>query len=1177
MSQLAAREIPEAPEVRLEMEPGTVRATVSLPGEDNPARVVISVDACPARLRCAANGLFVTGQGWRTPFETGVSPNHVPFARAVAMRAGLGSFGPGHLRATCSCPAGPGGCAHAAAAVAGVMGELSRGYVRTLWLHGLDLEEWARSPDVAEAGVVPRRLSACWKSKWEAEEPEPLGELPDLSAIPNLLEETLRRLRAAPPRGDLVGILRDGMLAAARNASDPERGGGSPIPVGSLDRVRPFLDPDGNLVSLSEDHEWGAVPRRRGFWNYWEPRGDRLGALLVDSLRRVAPEDLGGLGETGRYWVMLFRYVERLAAQCALVPELVRGRRQGTHRIAWRPATMLSEPLCAIHGRFVRACPPELALSRAISRHDQTMRASQETQVRLAVDLLFRGILGREDGHGGEEWDETGLLGVRDGAEPILFGRQPFAFRPDDGVTEDDFQVWLRRLAIPDRHPRVRVRVAPDSGDPDTIRVGLEFLGGDGGPVPLGDILADWPTTWFVMALEFLSEAVGQDAAAAAGDRARVSLAVPVGRYKEVVPAVVAACRRSGSDLEVADVLRSLGRPRLCYRMSADGTPGAGAFDLSALAEFDPAVAVGDAVFPVGEFEALVQEARETLGERTWRDYSAPRSTVRHVGGRYAELGDEFLFEEFDRHASRRKRLSHFELLRAALTGEHAGSEVFLLPSVDRLFREILSPRDRPDPPGDLAKVLRPYQRTGFEWLAQNADVGFGSILADDMGLGKTLQAIALILHRTLRDPSHKTLVVAPTALLTNWAREVRRFAPALRTQVHHGGARDLDPSRHDVVVTSHGIAWRDTKALGKRAWGLMVVDEAQAIKNPATKQAQAIKSYKAAARVALTGTPVENHLEDYWSIFDYTNRGYLGSRQGFGAGLARPIERDRDEDALGRFRRLTGPFILRRLKADREIAKDLPEKIEGRQYCSLTARQAALYQATIDTMMEEVAGAGDETDPGNIRRRGLILKMLTQLKQVCNSPAHLLGDRTAPPSESGKLALCLEILEELRETGEKALVFTQYVEMGRLLVDTVRSETGDEPLFLHGGLARKARDEIVDTFQGDPARRNMVLSLKAGGTGLNLTAATQVIHFDRWWNPAVERQATDRAHRIGQTRRVQVHLLVTENTLEEKIDAMLEDKRELAELTVQSGEKWLTDMTDRQLRELVELTRPLE
>ena len=468
---------------------------------------------------------------------------------------------------------------------------------------------------------------------------------------------------------------------------------------------------------------------------------------------------------------------------------------------------------------------------------------------------------------------------------------------------------------------------------------------------------------------------------------------------------------------------------------------------------------------------------------------------------------------------------------------------------------------------------LRPYQERGLAWLSFLESVGLGGVLADDMGLGKTVQLLALMCGE-LPQQVGPTLLVCPMSLVGNWQREAARFAPGLRVHVHHGAERPKGKAFQkvvasaDLVVTTYGLVIRDVDALREMSWHRVVLDEAQAVKNAATRAALAVRSLPSSHRFAVTGTPVENRLGDLWSLMEFANPGLLGAPTSFKERFATPIERHGDAEAATRLRSLTQPFVLRRLKTDTSIITDLPAKIEMEVVCSLTREQASLYEAVVADMMDRI----ESTD--GIGRRGLVLSTMTKLKQVCNHPAQFLKDGSRVAGRSGKLARVEETLEEVLASGEKALLFTQYAEFGDLLRTHLGARFGREVAYLHGGLGKGQRDDLVARFQ-DPAGGGpslFVLSLKAGGTGLTLTAANHVIHVDRWWNPAVEDQATDRAFRIGQTRSVQVRKLVCAGTLEEKIALMIKDKRGLAASVVGTGEGWLTELSTSALRELFTL-----
>ncbi|MCZ7379154.1 DEAD/DEAH box helicase [Micromonospora sp. WMMC250] len=580
---------------------------------------------------------------------------------------------------------------------------------------------------------------------------------------------------------------------------------------------------------------------------------------------------------------------------------------------------------------------------------------------------------------------------------------------------------------------------------------------------------------------------------------------------------------------------------------------------LDALVDYRWEVALGDQPLSAEELAALAEM----------------KTPLVRLRGRWVELDPGRLAAGL-RLLRSSGELSVADLLRLGLEdGDTTGALPVLEVSADGALGDLLAGaverRLTPlEPPPSFQGTLRPYQQRGLAWLAFLRSLGLGGVLADDMGLGKTVQLLALLAG----DPPEAgpTLLVCPMSLVGNWQREASRFTPTLRVHVHHGAERargaEFTAAAHgaDLVLTTYSVAARDAVDLAGIDWHRVVVDEAQAIKNASTRQAEAVRALPARQRVAVTGTPVENRLADLWSIMQFANPGLLGPAATFRKRFAEPIERNGDAEAAERLRRITGPFVLRRLKTDSSIISDLPEKLEMEVLCNLTAEQAALYRVVVDDMLARI-----ETSDG-IERRGLVLATMTRLKQVCNHPAQLLRDGSALEGRSGKLARLTEILEEVLAAGERALLFTQYAEFGAMLRGHLSARFGREVLFLHGGLGKAERDAMVQRFQSADGPPLFVLSLKAGGTGLTLTAANHVVHVDRWWNPAVEDQATDRAFRIGQRRRVQVRKFVCAGTVEEKVAAMINDKRALAERVVGTGEQWITELSTGQLRELFAL-----
>jgi SNF2-related domain/SNF2 Helicase protein/Helicase conserved C-terminal domain len=575
-------------------------------------------------------------------------------------------------------------------------------------------------------------------------------------------------------------------------------------------------------------------------------------------------------------------------------------------------------------------------------------------------------------------------------------------------------------------------------------------------------------------------------------------------------------------------------------------------FGLAALLDFRWQLTLDGAILDANEVAALAEAKRPLIRLR----------------GRWVIL-DPALLNRLRRPPRTRMRTS--EALGAVLAGsaEIDGDTVTVVAEglLADLAAQVAGMASAPlplGPPPGLAATLRPYQQRGLAWLAGMCDTGLGGCLADDMGLGKTIQVIALHLHRR-EAKAGPTLVVCPASLLGTWEREIRRFAPDIPVRRYHGGGRHLqDLAADEVVLVTYGVVLRDSARLAEVGWGLVVADEAQHAKNPLSRTGRELRAVPSTARVALTGTPVENRLSDLWAILDWTTPGLLGHLEAFTRRVAVPVERYRDAEATARFAALVRPFLLRRRKSDPGIAPELPRKTETDLFVPLTAEQVTLYEAMVRETMEAI-----ETKQG-IERAGLVFKLLTALKQICNHPAQYLKQPGPLAGRSGKLAAFDELTDLILAGGESMLVFTQYTQMGTLLQQHL-DDRGIGSLFLQGGVPVPRREEMVSRFQAGEVPV-FLLSLKAGGTGLTLTRATHVLHYDRWWNPAVEDQATDRAYRIGQDRPVQVHRLIAEGTLEDRIAALLETKRELADAVIGSGEGWIAELSDAELAELVSL-----
>lgn len=644
----------------------------------------------------------------------------------------------------------------------------------------------------------------------------------------------------------------------------------------------------------------------------------------------------------------------------------------------------------------------------------------------------------------------------------------------------------------------------------------------------------------------------------------------------EVSPSLLAM----GFDVRLPDQLKLQGQHRIKARlrlkdpMPNDIGTDKSMFGLSTLAAFQWEAAMGDDAISAEEFKQIV-EMNQPLVQ--WRGEWILIDTN--------QLKDiqEMLFEN---EAS--GTLTQIDAMNRALSGvadpNHPDANVEII--VEGKLVDILSKLSQEDisnitlkAPPTFVGTLRPYQERGVAWLSYQERIGLGCCLADDMGLGKTIQLICHILNHMLHHPADKRgcLLICPMSVVGNWRHEFERFAPSIKVVVHHGAdrAQSLQELQEQltepgtVVITTYGLITRSCDFMYKHVWSMIALDEAQAIKNASSKRAIHIRQLHADFRVALTGTPIENRLSELWSILDFLNPGLLGTSANFQRIYATPIEKNNDKAAMERLKNLVSPFILRRVKTDPSIIQDLPEKMEHKVYCTLTREQATMYQALVDLTMKKIESAT------GIARHGHVLALLTHLKQIVDHPVLFRKDETTTTARSGKVIRLVEMLETVLENHEKALIFTQFKEMGDVLVQILQEELHlDTVPFLHGSLSGSQRDELVSRFQSPDGPPIFILSLKAGGTGLNLTAASHVFHFDRWWNPAVEEQATDRAFRIGQDKNVQVHKFLSIGSLEEKIDAMLEDKKGLSNAIVDSSGAWVTQLDTDALRELFTLNR---
>ncbi len=608
--------------------------------------------------------------------------------------------------------------------------------------------------------------------------------------------------------------------------------------------------------------------------------------------------------------------------------------------------------------------------------------------------------------------------------------------------------------------------------------------------------------------------------------------------------------------------LESMDREDVSVSLNVNNEHGDGV-GLSSLLNFNWQIAIGDIELSVEEFKRLVYRQQYII-QKDDKWIMLPQSKIEEIFEEISEL-DPII----------RNKASFATLVGVKSKNQDFESDIDL--HMDREVKDYLEhfltpTEDQYEIPESFRGVLRPYQKKGYQWMRSHRDKRIGVCLADDMGLGKTIQAITYLLDIKRESKTH--LIICPTSVLGNWKRELERFAPSLNVKVHHGADRAKEVtsfknelSGEDVLITSYALLLRDQHLFENEEWNAVILDEAQMIKNPTTKQSRLVRSLKSVHRIALTGTPMENRLQELWSISDFLNPGYLGNRTSFNQQFIRPIEKEGKRERVEVLKRLIQPFLLRRSKQQTSIVEELPEKTETKIHCQLTKEQASLYQMVVDQIREKLQSTT------GMERRGTILGGITKLKQVCNHPSLLTWDEPIA-SHSGKITEFLQILNSKVKDGEKALVFTQYVKMGDLLKELLERETTDmKVFFLHGGIPSQKREQMLKQFRETKSKKCVfILSIKAGGVGLNLTEANHVIHLDRWWNPAVENQATDRAYRIGQEQNVSVYKMITKGTLEEGIDQLIDRKSHLTSQIVSHEDQWVTEMSDKELIELIRL-----
>ncbi len=987
--------------------------------------------------------------------------------------------------------------------------------------------------------------------------------------------------------------------AAAVAAAGPEPGGFSVTMPSASGKPLPSLE----MAQLSgeylpDDFEW----------NEWEISGVAIRNPLPFLRELQFLAGLGGndfrIGHDLKFWIRFAQQLRAMVRQHQFLPVMKcsrpgKGRSPPEYAAGWAPADSLYErslrdfavampAVCTLVGKAGKARKNGRAPVSVLDRTD-LLRQFSEQQVDMLVSgtpftKSFLKPLGRS-------WF-AGALAQTEGSRVAAQIEPP----GPDGTDVAHWHAWQRKILRQARRSGFSLgfRLSQDGGNDDNRwRIGF-FVSCNEDPSLSVELSEWWP----------MPERVKDGWRKRFGDRLERDLLVSLGQAGRICPLLwqgMETAKPTGVDMDLdtayqflkddALVLESAGyrivlpswwtpkgRRRARLRVKASGTrgqslqssPASGLLNLDSLVRYDHELSIGG----------------ESVTEDEWKALLEAKSPLVRFRGEWIEIDRRQMSETLELWRNRDQGGNvDFSQMMKDMAEADPDTEEFVFDDVLADVLRGLKDLETVEPMGNPAGMrgnLRAYQKTGLAWLARQERLGLNPCLADDMGLGKTVQLIALLLHERQHETAADsgippTLLVAPTSVLSNWKREAGKFAPSLKCHIHHGSDRVRDRagfvkavSGNDLVVTSFNLARSDKETLCAVQWRRVAVDEAQNIKNPKSAQARAVFALPATRRIAMTGTPIENRLMDMWSLFRFLNPGYLGTEAQFRRAYEIPIQRESDQARARQLQQLVQPFILRRLKSDSSIIDDLPDKVEQKVYCNLTKEQASLYQAVVEDVEERI----EESD--GMDRRGLILSTLMKLKQVCNHPAQFVQDGSAfDESRSHKLARLNEMIEEALLDSDSLLVFTQFTEIGERLEAQFRERHSCPVHYLHGGTTRKRREKMIESFQDPDAPAGIfVLSLRAGGVGITLTQANRVFHFDRWWNPAVEDQATDRAYRIGQRKTVFAHKMVTLGTLEERIDEMIESKKTLAENIVGADESWLTEMDNDSFRQLIALNR---
>ncbi len=904
-----------------------------------------------------------------------------------------------------------------------------------------------------------------------------------------------------------------------------------------------------NLAPLSQGSKASTIPIAKNFLN--TSLNVPLCKIFNGSLNiGHFKKDNGNLIQLWRIWTL----AARLTAKGAIIPEIFHAGKKGL-QVRWKPATMIPNiaeitsdlgEYVEFNKNFVKVTP---------SLEDSTALQKGELYLSLFINAFIN-----------YAFRET--VNLPKVIEMILFSCAPVKLNnsKESKLLEMRLENWLSPFVLSEggydpvitlTDPEENVTDEQQKDRDAPVIINLKFIN-DGNELSVDEAISEnipekirfsnMKTSAALTAFcPELGELIGKHL-----QEAQVPLDALADLLKKSLPIL----KLLGVNIVLPKSLKKLFSPKPIIKVSMKSSHGVESyFKLKDLLNFNWSIAIAGETITEEEFQELIDKAGQTI-----------RFHDKFV---YIDASD---MQKLIKTMERQPKISKSALLLAVLAGSHDNIPVLLDPTVQECIKALKAERNLL-PPKALNVDLRPYQRTGYSWMSQNIDTGIGSIIADDMGLGKTLQVLAVIERCREQGELEKNpvLAVVPTSLLMNWQKEASKFTPNIRVKLYYGSNRKIPEEPFDLLLTTYGTLRSLDDELMKMHFHILIIDEAQAVKNHSTSTSQAVRSVKADTVIAMSGTPVENSLREYWSIMDCVNPGLLGSLAFFSKEFQYPIEREHDPDAVKKFRAVTAPFIIRRLKTDKNVISDLPERIVRNEYCTLTKEQIALYKETVQAEIEKM----ENKEISNIKRSSIILETILRLKQICDAPTLFIKDSEATPDHSGKMERLFELIDNIREAGKKCLIFTQFKEMGTLIQKWLTDRYPDylAPDFINGSVPVAKRSVITENFQKDPAHDILILSIKAAGTGLNLTAASAVIHYDLWWNPAVENQATDRAYRIGQKKDVVVHRFITANTFEEKIDEIIQKKKALSELTVAAGEKWITEMSNAEINNLLKIS----